>query len=524
MIHLIIFVSSLVVLVWTLSYIFIRKHPKGLLPLSTLPRPSGGNLLLGHTLSVLTPAMHNTLLAWTNELGPLYTFRLADKRVLVVSDPAVFMKLAGNGAEALPKAAFAVQGAKELGPGPDGIFMILDFHSEEYKIVRKTLAPAFSMEHVRTVAPIACEHARQLASRWAEGLEVEKEGACGASVAIAGNIDVMEELKKSALSVFLNGVLHMEMGEAEKNTFLKNLQAGMAEVTLRVTNPLRQQLYNMMPFLTWSKKLADSFDAVNDLWIQILKKTREQAPYSDTDYSLPACFWRLEHVHGFDDGRIRASMAAFVVAGFETNAGTVAWALYDIASHPEVQKTLVTELRTAGLLHEEGRPNGGRPITWDDMWGLPYFAAVLKESMRLHAIVATTSTIREADRDVELGGYHVPKGTVVWAPLTCLHCSAHNWEDPLTFKPERWLVPQRAKADAERAFYPFGYGPRNCIGQNLGNIVVRAMLMELISVLWFEVPSCMGSVEDVRAREEVGMTLKCRDGLFLQARPHRSTN
>jgi hypothetical protein len=64
----------------------------------------------------------------------------------------------------------------------------------------------------------------------------------------------------------------------------------MAEVTLRVTNPLRQQLYNMMPFLTWSKKLADSFDAVNDLWIQILKKTRqvqlthESIPVQNHDY------------------------------------------------------------------------------------------------------------------------------------------------------------------------------------------------------------------------------------------------
>ncbi|GAX82238.1 hypothetical protein CEUSTIGMA_g9666.t1 [Chlamydomonas eustigma] len=454
--------------------------------------------------------MHNTLLVWTNELGSLYTFKLVEKLVLVVSDPAVFMKLAGNGPEALPKAAFAVQGAKELGPGPDGIFMLLDFHSEEYKTVRKTLAPAFSLENVRNISPVACEHAQHLASKWAGGLEVDKEGDCGATVSVAGNIDVMEDLKKSALSVFLNGVLCMEMGEAEKETFLKNLQEGMAEVTLRVTNPLRQLIYNAMPFLPWSKRLAENFAAVNDLWILIFKRMREQAPYSETDFSLLACFWRLEHVHGFDDGRIRASLAAFVVAGFETNAGTVAWALYDIASHNEVQKTLQTELRTAGLLHEEGSPNRGRPITWEDLWGLPYFTAVLKESMRLHAIVATTSTIREADRDVELGGYYVPKGTVVWAPLTCLHCSAHNWEDPLAFKPERWLVPKGAKGDSEKAFHPFGYGPRNCIGQNLGNIVVRAMLMELISSLWFDVPSCMGSVEDVRAREEVGMTLKCR--------------
>ena len=89
-------------------------------------------------------------------------------------------------------------------------------------------------------------------------------------------------------------------------------------------------------------------------------------------------------VHNLPRRDVLGNIGTMAFAGFDTSNTTEAWALYDIASHPEVQTKLKAELRAAGLLHSKAG-GAGRALAWDDL-SQPYFSAVVKESMRLHPV------------------------------------------------------------------------------------------------------------------------------------------
>ena len=130
-------------------------------------------------------------------------------------------------------------------------------------------------------------------------------------------------------------------------------------------------------------------------------------------------------------------------------------------------------------------------------------------------------------RESLIGGYQVPKGTIVFIPFTAVHNSIHNWDQPLEFRPERFLAsPEPAppagsggggrgspsSGDENPAYLPFSAGPRNCVGQNLAWLSVR---LELLSRLWFEVDPKMGSKEEVHANQVMALVTKVKGGFHL---------
>jgi cytochrome P450 len=121
----------------------------------------------------------------------------------------------------------------------------------------------------------------------------------------------------------------------------------------------------------------------------------------------------------------------------------------------------------------------------------------------------------------------MPTGTLVGTPLFAIHNTIHNWEEPETFRPERWLgVPiecfvynskeQHAPGDlaasssAKRGitFMPFSEGPRNCVGQSLAKMEVISLLAKLLANFRIELTPEMGGREGVRSRESTHLTLQ----------------
>jgi len=219
------------------------------------------------------------------------------------------------------------------------------------------------------------------------------------------------------------------------------------------------------------------------------------------------------------DEKVLGNIAAMVIGGHHTTATQVAWIMYDVASHPEVQARCMDELRAAGLLSTV--TSRGRTVAWDDLTSLEYLNATVKESMRLHAVAGSTSTIREADRDVEIAGVDVPKGTVVWLPVIGMHLSDETWGDALAFRPGRWLADGGISSDAAAAYMPFGRGPRDCIGQNMAITSTKVYVIEMLRRFWFDVDPRMGSKDEVHSREEMAITLGVHGGIHLLAKEHK---
>ena len=164
------------------------------------------------------------------------------------------------------------------------------------------------------------------------------------------------------------------------------------------------------------------------------------------------------------DVQLRDEAMTLFLAGHETTALALAHTLYLLATHPEVAARLHAELDAV---------LGDRLPGAEDVRALPFTERVLKESMRLYPPAWTTG--REAAEDVEVGGYRIPKGAQILASPWVVQRDARWFPDPERFDPDRWEG-QRGKEIPRFAYFPFGGGPRVCIGQHFAMLEATLML------------------------------------------------
>ncbi|MEU2337813.1 cytochrome P450 [Streptomyces sp. NPDC013172] len=162
--------------------------------------------------------------------------------------------------------------------------------------------------------------------------------------------------------------------------------------------------------------------------------------------------------------------AITLLAGaIETTGTTLAWALYEIAENPAVERRLREEL--ASVCED-------RPLRYDDLDRLPYARRVLQEAIRKYG--PSWMVTRTAARDAVLGGHLIPAGAdVVWSPYLHQHDSSY-FPDPDTFDPDRWEADRAATARGP--FLAFGDGRRKCIGENFAWVELHIILATVLQV------------------------------------------
>jgi len=168
------------------------------------------------------------------------------------------------------------------------------------------------------------------------------------------------------------------------------------------------------------------------------------------------------------DQEVKDEALTLLAAGHETVGAALAWTWYLLGRYPEVQETVHDEVR--GLLQ-------GRSPTVEDLSHLPLVKAAFEEAMRLYP--PAPGVPREAVKDDEILGYRIPKGVPLIISAYVTHRRPDLWEEPECFKPERFL-PAQAAQRPRFAYYPFGGGPRICIGNTFalteGPLVLATLL------------------------------------------------
>lgn len=160
---------------------------------------------------------------------------------------------------------------------------------------------------------------------------------------------------------------------------------------------------------------------------------------------------RDENNEGMTDQEIRDEVVTLLRASHKNTPTALLWVWYLLARHPKVEANLVAELET--IL-------GGRLPHFADLPHLRYLDMVIKESMRLYPLYPIVG--REAMRDYEIGGYGIPKGAQVMVSAWLMHHDPRYFDEPETFKPERW-ADNLEKRLPKFAYFPFGGGPRLCV-------------------------------------------------------------
>ena len=171
------------------------------------------------------------------------------------------------------------------------------------------------------------------------------------------------------------------------------------------------------------------------------------------------------------DTQLRDEAMTIILAGHETTALALSWTWYLLSEHPAIRSRLAEEL--ASVLD-------GRPPSLADVPRLPYAEAVLLETMRLYPPIYGIG--RESIADMELGGHHLPAGTNVYMLAWVIQRDQRYFERPDDFVPERWLD-GLAKRLPRFAYFPFGGGPRLCIGQPFA-MLEAILLLSTIAQSW----------------------------------------
>ena len=203
------------------------------------------------------------------------------------------------------------------------------------------------------------------------------------------------------------------------------------------------------------------------------------------------------------DRQLRDELMTLLLAGHETTALALGYSFYLLAQHPAVDDRLAAELEEV---------LGGRAPTVEDVPRLGYTERVIKEAMRLYP--PAWGLGREATRDCEIGGYRVPKGAQALLIQWVVHRDPRWYDQPEAFRPERW------EGDLERrlprgAYFPFGDGPRVCIGNHFA-------LLEAVLVLATIARRFRLALVDHRPLELVAsVTMRPKHGIRMMLHPRR---
>ena len=202
-----------------------------------------------------------------------------------------------------------------------------------------------------------------------------------------------------------------------------------------------------------------------DAMLHILIQTRRTSGESRDDL-LSVLLAAVDEDSGarMSDQQLRDEMMTLFLAGHETTANALTWTWYLLSRHPEVEAKLLEELH--GVL-------AGRTPAMADLPKLPYTEMVIREAIRLYP--PAPGFAREPIEDVTIGGYDVPKGSLVTVNTYALQRDGRFFSDPEQYDPDRF-APGWEEHIPRYAYLPFGGGPRVCIGNGFAMMEARLIL------------------------------------------------
>lgn len=210
-----------------------------------------------------------------------------------------------------------------------------------------------------------------------------------------------------------------------------------------IEHELSKRIWRLWPVAPWVRKAEDRrFAAYQAEFDDLVGRVIER--------SGPDSVVRTLRNAGLQRGEIRDEILTLLVAGHETTASAAAWLLHELAKRPDLQAVIARE-------GDEASDDLGE-IPAKNMRLLKHSAAAVNETLRCYPSVWTFS--REATRDTEIGGYRIRRGESVIVSSYALQHDARNWDVPFEFRVDR-------DPAAYRATFPFGAGPRACLGSVL---------------------------------------------------------
>ena len=314
---------------------------------------------------------------------------------------------------------------------------------EQWQAQRSRLQPMFYRERIETYAETMATYAAAAVDEWAA----------------ADTVDLTD-----ATSTYTLRVLGKTLFGVDTDNHRQAIRTGAEAILERSSqNPVSVDLPDWLPTPS-NRRYRRGIDQLESVVDDLIAST--DGTGDDQNLLSMLVSASTEEDGGPTESEIRSQLVTFLFAGHETSATALTWALYELGRKPAVADRLQDEVDDVV---------DGATATLAALPDLEYTEQVLRETLRRYPPAA--AIFREADEDVTVGGYRVPEDTFVVLPQFHVHTDERWWSDPEQFDPSRWDDISDPPGDRpEYSYFPFGGGPRHCIGMRFARMELKLAL------------------------------------------------
>jgi cytochrome P450 len=316
---------------------------------------------------------------------------------------------------------------------------------------RRLAQPAFHRQRLAVLAEGMSKAAQDLGEHWRAYLTDGRP------------FELSEQMTRVTLQIVGQALLSTDL-TGEQDALRRDLLIALEHIDYRMNNPF--SLPEQVPTKR-NRHFTRALRELDRFVFTLITQRRRQGDDTGDLLSMLLLARDEDTGDGMDDQQVRDEVMTMLLAGHETSAMALTWCWYLLAQHPEVEQQLHAEL---------GAVLAGRAPGFDDLARLRYTRMVIEETLRLYP--PAWGIARQSIEEDEIGGYRIPKGVQLVVSSYVTHRHPDFWERPDVFDPERF-TPERSIDRPKFAYYPFGGGPRGCIGQNFALMEMQLILATL---------------------------------------------
>lgn len=422
---------------------------------TSIPGPSG-RPIVGSVLDLVNEGPE-FLVRLAAEYGKITRFKLFNRSMHLISDPDLIREVLVTKSKFFRKSDRDVKLlSPTLGMG------LVTTNGEQHKRQRKLTQPAFHARRISNYAETMTDYTQRLIADWRTDQQ----------------IDMSEQMMELTMFIVCKTLFDTDWDSME--TMAKRV--GTAIETLQSVTDENLS----MPFLLpeWlptrnNRRMKASSNVLTETINHIVAERRAKSTDGSIEDTgdLLSMLLLSEYDDGtvMDDKEIRDQLVTLFSAGHETTSNALSWTWYLLSQHPEA---------LAKLHHELDTVLTGRTPTMADLADLPYTEMVVKESMRIYP-PAWLLNVRQANEEVTIGDYTLPKDATIMVSPYVMHHHPTYFPEPMRFEPERFL-PEYEEMMPKFAYFPFGGGPRICIGNAFAMMEAQLIVATMAQKFRFE--------------------------------------
>ncbi|WP_017652954.1 cytochrome P450 [Fortiea contorta] len=312
---------------------------------------------------------------------------------------------------------------------------LLTSEGESWLRQRRLLQPVFHQKRIANYGNIMVSYTEQMLETWRDG----------------ETRDVHQDMMRLTLNIVMKTIFNRDLADQEAQNVAEALNSAMDWFESK-----RKENFVFVEWLPIPENIRYK-NAVEQMDLTIYQMINQRRTSNENSGDLLSMLMEArDEIDGsqMSDRQLRDEIATLMLAGHETTSNTLTGVWLLLSRYPQVRDKLLAELQQV---------LGNNSPSIADIPQLPYTEMVIKEAMRIYPPVFMMA--REAAQDCEIGGYEVPSGCMLMMSQWVMHRHPRYFAEPEVFKPERWTN-DLEKSLPRGVYFPFGDGPRICIGKS----------------------------------------------------------